>query len=58
MKASKVRRGTRVLVDDSYLEVVRVNPTQHPKGYIQFRFLNGRSILVSPDQDVETWEEK
>lgn len=53
-KASEVVRGDRVSKDGFWLEVVRVNPTNHPDGLLQFLFLNGRAILYRPDEEVLT----
>jgi hypothetical protein len=52
LKAAKdVRRGELVSVDGFWLEVVRVNPTQNP-GLLQILFLNGKSMLMKPDEEV------
>lgn len=59
-KASEVRRGDFISVDGNWLEVIRVNPTGHPEDVdairspksLQFLFLNGRSMIVGPDEDL------
>lgn len=51
-KASAVRRGDFVSVDGSWLEVVRVNPTAGPEGFLQFLYLNGKSVLYKPEEEV------
>jgi hypothetical protein len=52
LKAAKdVHRGDLVSRDGFWLEVIRVNPTQNP-AFIQILFLNGKSVLMKPDEQV------
>lgn len=58
-QASEVRRGDFISIDGNWLEVIRVNPTGHPEDVesirspksLQFLFLNGRSMIVRPDEE-------
>lgn len=58
-RAQEVRRGDRISIDGNWHEVIRVNPTGHPDAVesirspksLQFLFLNGRSMIVRPDEE-------
>jgi hypothetical protein len=58
-KAQEVRRGDRISVDGNWLEVIRVNVTEAPVAsqgmsgdLLEFLYLNGKSVLYRPDEDV------
>lgn len=48
-KAQDVRRGDKASVDGNWLEVVRINPVE---GLLQFLYLNGKTVLYRPDEEV------